>query len=134
MLVAVPCWQAYLVPEMSLPALFNRDFSILNGNFWGSNGLKVAEYASYGLLTHASLHIIKDLIIAHLLSTPKAARFQEEPAELEPVRDEPNGKQETSYRRLKGNIRLWWQRQWHTKSKKGTVVLVQPAVHPSKLL
>jgi len=24
--------------------------------------------------------------------------------------------------------------QWHMKSKKGTEVLVQPAVHPSKLL
>jgi hypothetical protein len=62
--------QAYRVPELSL----SGPTSIFTGVFWQQHGLTVADCISWGIFLHAVLHVVKDLFILQLLSTPSAVR------------------------------------------------------------
>ena len=64
--------QAYFVPDLRL---VGPGTTIFMASFWRASGMKVAECLSWGLLVHAALHVVKDVILFHLLATPEAVRW-----------------------------------------------------------
>ena len=59
------------MPDLSLTS----SNSIFTGAFWQSNGLTVANCFAWGVFLHAVLHVIKDVLLIFLLSTPSAVRW-----------------------------------------------------------
>lgn len=109
---------------------------MFTAGFWSENGLLVAECASWGLFVHAVLHVIKDLVIFHLLSAPKAVRVQELAGDQNPVLQDAKDASDVGFmQRKRHQLKLWWRKQWRrAQLKEGDMVLVQPRVHPGKIL
>jgi hypothetical protein len=70
LLASFAACQAYRVPQLSLTGTN----SVFTGGFWREHGMTFANCISWGVFLHAVLHVVKDVLIVNLLSTPNAIR------------------------------------------------------------